>query len=152
MALSQVDTVTWYLGGGTDMEGYSAETYYTFERGTDVYSGRQANWQGKVGLMYPSDYAYTYAYGVNDQCYSDADNCDDGIPSSSWLYNGDDQWLISPYSNRADFVFVAYGTGYVRYNLYGTTSQFAVRPVVHLRSDVKLTGSGTSTDPYKIVN
>ena len=151
-ALSQVDTVTWYLGGDPNYQGHSAETYYAFERGTAVLSGRQASWEGKVGLMYPSDYAYTYAYGVDDQCYSETHHCTgvyDGTPSAGWLYNNEDQWTLSPNSDYSDSVFSVY-IGSILHS--GTGSGDMVRPVVHLRSDIELTGSGTSDDPYQIVD
>ena len=52
-----------------------ADTFYQRERGTRVYSGRQSLWEGNVGLLYPSDYLYTYAYGVDDICYQNGDKC-----------------------------------------------------------------------------
>ncbi len=48
----------WYLGGSSTIEDVTPSMFYTRERGTTVYSGRSANWTGKVGLMYPSDYGY----------------------------------------------------------------------------------------------
>ena len=149
-ALFQVDVVTWYLGGSSSNSGQSAETYYAFERGTEVESGRPTSWEGKVGLMYPSDYAYTYAYGVDDTCYKDTYNCNIGNPSTGWLFNGDHHWLLSPRSDTANYVFLADDVGRIR-NCYSDGTQRGVHPVVYLRSDIKLTGTGTSNDPYKIV-
>ena len=62
----------------------------------------------------------------------------------------DFEWLITPQSNWDGGAFGIYGGGYggMRYNVYGN---YGVRPVVHLRSDIVLTGSGTSSDPYQIV-
>ncbi len=148
-ALSQVDTVTWYLGGTFDGEGQSATSYYAFERGTTVYSGRPTNWKGKVGLMYPSDYAYTYAYGVDNTCYTDTYNCHNGTPNAGWLYNSADQWALSPRSDIAYALFFVNSRGYV--NSLSAYAQAGIRPTVHLRPDIKLTGSGTANDPYKIV-
>ena len=151
-ASNQIDTVTWYLGGTS----YNSSTHfgtgsdiYTWERGTTVYSGRPTSWSGKVGLMYPSDYVYTYAYGVDDTCYKDGYNCYTGTPSSGWLYNNDDRWTLSPTSRYSNRVFVVYSMGYVDY--YSVPNTFWVRPVVHLRSDIVLSGSGTVADPYKIL-
>ena len=151
-ALFQIDTVIWYLGGSAS-DSHSAETYYTFERGTTVYdSSRSTNFQGKVGLMYPSDYAYTYAYGVDNTCYTDTYNCRDangGNPSLGWLFNNDYQWILSPNSDHANSVFRVRYAGYVSNN--DANVQYGVRPTVYLKSDIKLTGSGTSSDPYKII-
>ena len=152
-ALSQISETIYYLGGraynSTTHYG-TTEEVYTWERGTTVYSGRPTNWTGLVGLMYPSDYAYTFANGVDVTCYSDIYNCSKGTPSSSWLYkSGTSQWTVSPYSSSAFFVFDVRSAGNVvnshAYNGYG------VRPVLYLRSDIKLQGSGGSDDPYEIV-
>ena len=152
-ALSQISETIYYLGGraynSTTHYG-TTEEVYTWERGTTVYSGRPTNWTGLVGLMYPSDYAYTFANGVDVTCYSDIYNCSKGTPSSSWLYkSGTSQWTVSPYSSSAFFVFDVRSAGNVvnshAYNGYG------VRPVLYLRSDIKLQGSGGSDDLYEIV-
>lgn len=148
-ASSQVDTVTWYLGGGSIESGLSGEDYYAFERGNEVISGRNTNWSGKVGLMYPSDYVYTYAHGVDNTCFNDGSNCNTGTPSSGWLYNSTNQSTLSPLSNILNSMFSVYRAGYVYIN--NVTNMSGVRPVVHLRSDIVLSGSGTVADPYKIL-
>ena len=152
-ALSQISEVTYYLGGSSSASGHSAQTYYAFERGTTVYSGRPTNWTGLVGLMYPSDYAYTFANGVDDTCYSNTYNCKSnsgGNPYSSWLYkSGTSQRTFSPDSSIAYFVFLVSSTGFV--NDFSATYSFGVRPVLYLRSDIKLQGSGGSDDPYVII-
>ena len=146
-ASNQVDTVTWYLGGSSTTSGQSAPTYYAFERGTTVYSGRPTSWSGKVGLMYPSDYIYTYAYGVDDTCYNDGNNCHTGTPSNGWLYNSAYQWMLSPLSGYSFGVFSVRSTGSVGSVDIANTS--GVRPVVYLKSDVAISNSkGTIEDPY----
>ena len=149
-ALSQISEVTYYLGGSSSSSGHSAQNYYAFERGTMVYSGRPPNWTGLVGLMYPSDYAYTFANGVDDTCYSNTYNCRSGTPSSSWLYkSGTSQWIVSPYSSYANLVFNVISSDHVHFNDANISN--GVRPVLYLRSDIKLQGSGGSDDPYEIV-
>ena len=152
-ALSQISESIYYLGGraynSTTHYG-TTEEVYTWERGTTVYSGRPSRRTGLVGLMYPSDYAYTFANGVDDTCYSDIYNCSKGTPSSSWLYKSNSsQWLISPFSNGANSVFYVHSTGYVLSN--SAKASNGVRPVVYLKSDIKLDGTGTSSDPYVII-
>ena len=56
-ARNMIESVVWNLGGRADGDA-TADTFYTAERGTTVYSGRPTTWTGKVGLMYPSDYGY----------------------------------------------------------------------------------------------
>ncbi len=146
-ALSQIGEAIYYLGGVSSLSGNSAETYYAFERGTSVYSGRPTNWTGLVGLMYSSDYVYTFANGVDDTCYTDINNCSSGTPRNSWLYISNSQWFISTHNSHA---LVLYGrsAGAVGNDIY---SSLQVRPVVYLKSDIKLQGSGTSDDSYEII-
>ena len=150
-ALSQISEATYYLGGSLQYSGLSATDYYNFERGTTVYIGRQTSWPGLVGLMYPSDYVYTFANGVDDTCYTDNYNCDTSTPSNSWLHKSKTlQWTISPNSNSAYFVFSVYNTGGVSSGHLAHGS-FGVAPVVYLESGIKLQGSGTSSNPYEII-
>ena len=154
-ALSQISEVTYYLGGtvynSTSHFG-TAEEIYTWERGTKVYNGRPKKWTGLVGLMYPSDYAYTFANGVDDTCYSDTNKCrsnSGGNPNSSWLYKSStNQLTVSP-SSTTYFVFGVENKGGVFYG--DTNTDRGVRPVLYLRSDIKLQGSGGSDDPYEII-
>jgi len=148
-ALSQIEDTIYYLGGTSTTSGQSAADYYTFERGEAKFNDtRSTNWTGKVGLMYPSDYAYTFAYGVDDTCYSNTYTCNNSTPASSWLYNSSNQWTLAPDSSVAYTVFGVSSTGYVNnYYAYGTNR---VRPVVYLKSDITLTGSGTVDDKYVI--
>ena len=80
-----------------------------------------------------------------------------GITSSSantgsYLYTGQDYWTMSPTNFDGGFAYVfpvwsdgsLYDYGYVAHS-------FGVRPVINLRADVELTGSGTSDDPFKVV-
>lgn len=44
----------WYLGGTANFTSSSnglVSHFYSYERGTTVYSGHSTNWTGKVGLM-----------------------------------------------------------------------------------------------------
>jgi len=153
-ALTQVADVTYYLGGG----GYNSTTHYgttpdiyTWERGVAKYNAtRSTNWAGKVGLMYPSDYGYTFAYGVDNTCYSDASNCSGSNPSSSWLFKSVGEWPQAPYSSSDRTVFLVRSTGDVNSNYANST--YGVRPVVYLKSNIVLSGSGTSDDKYQIVS
>ena len=69
---------------------------------------------------------------------------------SSYLNTGGYYWTMSPsrFNGNALVLFIYYGdnpdTGY-------SISSYGVRPVINLRSDVQLTGSGTTSDPFKVV-
>mgnify|MGYP005778395213 CR=1 FL=1 len=72
--------------------------------------------------------------------------------SSYYLYNNAHYWTMSPShyngSNGA-LVFVVYSNGYLDWNGVDW-SDFGVRPAINIRADVSLTGSGTTSDPFKV--
>ena len=72
--------------GGLSSSTGSGATYYTFERGTTIYTNRPTNWSGYVGLAYPSDYIYIFANEVDETCFNDGYNCRTAmgaVPTSS---------------------------------------------------------------------
>lgn len=86
-AKNQIGSVKWYLGNSNTGRTFSAPVAYEMERGTkrcvepadgsiNCFSDDSiVSVMDKVGLMYPSDYLYTYAYGVDDKCYGNAAEC-----------------------------------------------------------------------------
>ena len=152
----------YYLGGYGQQDNLSGSTYYSFERGTTVYSGRSTSVIQEVGLMYPSDYVYTYSNGVDNTCYTDTFDCDGSTPSSGWIYNTNTAegstskrtvWTVSPNSDNSYYAFLVDSSGYVSstyvYNTYG------VRPVVYLNSDITIDpnqGDGSENNPYRLLS
>ncbi len=167
-AKNQIDTITWKLGGTADFESSSnglASHWYTYERGTTVYEGRPTEWQGKVGLLYPSDYGYATSGGTNmnrasclaTELYNwrGADEFS-SVADASDCYNNDwllaDQWTLTPDSDVSDRVFYVDPRGHVfRSNFYPASAQSPVRPSVYLISKTSiLGGEGTLENPYEI--
>ena len=155
-AKSMIGDAKWYLGGSSTYNDVTPPMFYTRERGTTVYSGHSTSWIGKVGLMYPSDYGYATSggsstnrnsclakelYNWDSSGYSDCKNND-------WMYNGNIwQWTMSPRADDSYFVFYVYGTGDV--SNFSATDTLAGRPVVYLKSTIKvISGSGTTSSPY----
>ena len=150
----------WYLGGTSN---YTSSTngltshFYSYERGTTVYSGRDTSWVGKVGLMYPSDYGYATSGGsttdrnacLNKELYnwdsSDFSDC----KNNDWLYESSyHQWTITPRASYSSSVFNVSSTGCLDYNNARIT-RYGVRPVVFLKSSIKIVdGDGSSSNPY----
>ena len=68
-----------------------------------------------------------------------------------YLCTGQDYWTMSPYGydSAGAYMFIVYYFG----RLDGIEVSFrpGVRPVINLRSDVSLTGSGTTSAPFKVV-
>ena len=150
---SMVADTKYYLGGISEYDNLKGEDYYNFERGTTVYSGRSTSWNGKISLMYPSDYTYTYALGVDNTCYTDGDNCstdNGGTPTKGWIYNTNSnsyQWLLSPNSDSSYYAFNLYVSGRVGHGRSYYSN--CVRPSLYLVSNIKIdSGDGSEQSPY----
>ena len=74
-----------------------------------------------------------------------------GANIGSYLYTGQDYWTMTPRNFTASngaYVFTVGEDGTLYYDRVFNTN--GVRPVINLRNDVVLTGSGTVDDPFKI--
>ncbi len=147
---AMIGNAKWNLGGSFTYKGLYANDYYTFERGTTVYSGRSTEWTGKIALMYPSDYMYA---GDLSKCSKDGYNWDTdqtNCRDTSWLRNTSTvQWTLTPLSSDSDYVFGVRSSGYVSYSY--VANSYASRPILYLNSDVTITGgSGTYGNPYTL--
>ena len=145
---NMIANVTWHLGGYSSKSA-TAESFYGYERGTTVYSGRPTITTGYIGLMYPSDYGYSVlssscARTTNLGSYDTA-TC----AGQSWLYGKGYDWTISPYSSYSNLVF-GFGYGGDLYNNYARNGSGG-RPVLYLDASVyKIDGEGTLDKPYII--
>ena len=135
-------TTTTFYGGYVRLYGNTSLTP-TFEctNDSDLYTTSGSNGGNKaltypIGLITVDEVAYAgYVYGTNNTMY--------------YLHTGQDYWSMSPINYPPASVFAFGSTNYPGYttvsNLYG------VRPVINLKADIQLSGSGTSTDPYVVV-
>ena len=147
---SMIDNAVWNLGGSSEYQGLYANDYYTFERGTTVYSGRSTEWTGKIALMYPSDYMYA---GDLSKCSKDGYNWDTdqtNCRDTSWLRNtSSSQSTLTPSSMLSSDAFDVGNSGYVGYHIVAIS--YASRPVLFLTSTVHITGGeGTQSNPYTL--
>ena len=71
---------------------------------------------------------------------------------NSYLNIGKAYWTMSPcsFNGSLAYVFVVRSDGDFSGSSVNSTSH-NVRPVINIRSDVQLTGEGTTTDPFKVV-
>ena len=142
-----------YLGGksyDSTTDYGTAPDMYAWERGTTVYSGRDITWNGKIAIMYPSDYTYTYALGVNNTCYTNGYICNG--PTNGWIYNSNSnsyQFLLSANSSNPDAVFAVSSSGIIIYDYVAYS--YGVRPTLYLKSSVKIIlGDGSEQNPYQL--
>ena len=119
---------------------------------------RTTTWNGKIGLMYPSDYGYATSGGTSmnrTSCLAKElyhwNNASDCTYNDWLLKTGDVQWTVSPnaYSSLASDVFNVDDDGFF-FN-YRAYSEGVVRPSVYLISTTAiLGGEGTLENPYEI--
>ena len=154
-SLNKVAKVKWNLGGHYN-SSVSALNMYNAERGTAHISNpldgttRTNIWDGKIALIYPSDYGYA---STDPSCrgnlLSTDPNYNGYCKNENWLFNDAYQWTLSPHSGYADSVFRVYPAGNV--DDYNANDTYGVRPVLFLKSDVVIAGgTGDEKDPYKI--
>ena len=146
---SMIAEVTWYLGGYSSASA-TTESFYGYERGTTVYSGRPTTTTGYIGLMYPSDYGYSVlssscARTTNLGSYNTA-TC----TVQSWLYGKGYEWTITPFSSSSNYVFFLNFGGDLSY-ISNANRGYGGRPVLYLDASVyKIDGEGTLDKPYII--
>ena len=165
-ARSLIDDAKYYLGGrifDQQLHYGDTENVYKWERGFASYNfSRPLNWSGKVALMYPSDVYMTYAKGVNDTCYNDPYLCNNStIASTGWIYNtnypeGQESqvftWLISQGFLDISNAYYTMSQGQLYFG-HVNNGLFGVRPVIYLKSDVKImSGTGDESSPYVFYN
>ena len=138
---SMIVNAIWYLGGYSSNSA-TAEAFYGYERGT-------TEWEGKIGLMYPSDYGYSVlasscARTTNLSSYNSS-----SCAGESWLYGQGYEWTITPYSSVSRYVFLVYDNGYLYNNR--ARNGYSARPSLYLASSVYvIDGNGSMSDPYII--
>ncbi len=149
-ARGMIEEATWHLGGYSS-ESATAASFYSYERGTTVYSGRPTTATGYIGLMYPSDYGYSVlssscARTTNLGSYSKS-TCG----GQSWLLKNGYEWTMTPSSSGSGSVFYVGSHA----SLDRSTASYgrAVRPTVYLKSSVYIvSGDGSEANPYVIGN
>ena len=140
-SLNKVAKVKWNLGG-YNTSSVSALNMYNAERGTAHISNpsdgttRNNTWDGKIALIYPSDYGYA---STDPSCRGNLYNCDNAdSKANNWLFNGAYHWTLSPHSGYASVVFSVYSGGLVGNGDASLT--IGLRPVLFLKSDVVIAG------------
>ena len=180
-----IGNTLWHTGtnGTNDWKSASnglASHFYSYERSSnngkictsntncnDTVT-RTTTWNGKIGLMYPSDYGYATSGGTSmnrASClarelynWDSASDC----YNNDWIYNSSNwQWTLSPSaaSSYALYVFFVDRDGLVRNYvasagfsyINGAPDASLVRPSVYLISKTSiLGGDGTLENPYEI--
>ena len=149
---SMIGNTKYYLGGYNATLQIQKDVMYQYERkinGSTYYYGSNPNsGVGKLALMYASD----YGYAVSDECTQNLYNYNNTIcKNNNWLFKGNAEWMLPQGVSYSGYAFVLDSRGNIGVGAIVNDNQFAVRPVLYLKPDVKIiVGHGTSTDPYVI--
>ena len=161
-AQEQISSTKWYLGNTIYDNGYgNTKEVYMQERSTSVHSGNSQTWDGKIGLIYPSDYMYASSscynddskrgYGSSGSSPYDTDYRSETCKSTNWLLDTSKWfWTISPSSINADVAMNVGDTGRVS-NGSALDSIGGLRQSVYLDTNINyVSGNGTASDPFII--
>lgn len=144
----KIANVRWNLGGNKT-NGDTYLTMYGTERGIATYKDQAATFDGKIGLIYPSDYGFA----------SSLSNCIDGstklsakvCKDNNWLYKNEGYWTITPRSDKYEVWYFNLTNNY--FLSTDPSSPKAVYPSLYLKADTKILrskGNGTEGSPYII--
>ena len=142
-----VDSIKYYLGGINDARE-NLTTIYNIERSvydSNYYdSDNPANVVNYLALMYTSD----YGYAASDECTSNIiDYNSTSCKNNNWLFLGKNENLLMPAVNSGAITNIN-SNGSVLASIC-IKDKLAVRPVLYLKPNVKISGTGTTSDPYK---
>ena len=163
-AKNMIGTTKYYLGGYNDIPSITSDVMWQYERKndanrTDHYYGTNPIMQNdaskKIAIMYASDYGYAASKECTSNLYDydsvdvDSASC---ITTNNWLDKSADTWLLPQNSDISSLAFVVFSSGGVNYYDYANGGdEVAVRPVLSLSSNVKISGGeGTSQKPYTL--
>ena len=132
-----IESVVWNLGGRSS-EDATADSFYTAERGTTVYSGRPTKWTGKVGLMYPSDYGYAVLASSCGRTTNLGSYNKTACAGNNWLKSDSYQWTLTPRSSSSTIVFPVDDDGNLNY--FGASNGNGARPSIYLKSNIAIMG------------
>ena len=156
--------VEWGLGGTTVGVGNTTyEDLYKIERNIGGFTGTNINpetWEGKIGLIYPSDYGYASTVSNCPTSKLSTTTCYD----QNWLYKTYENnqkinyWTITHYSSnkRNDTKQVLYIDQKNKFIKIASTynnnnNKYYVYPSLYLKADTKiLRREGTKENPHLI--
>ena len=143
---------TWSLLSWTSSKLYLNILYEKENGEGKVYTGRPTSWTGKIALPYASDYGYAADLSLCKQTLYNYD--DSTCTANNWMYNilGTENggWLLTPSSEAPLEAWYVYKKGSV--GSFAAYSEYEATPTIYLDTKTNMSsGSGTSSNPYKLV-
>ena len=108
-------------------------------------------WNGKVALATVSEYIRSNSNKSSCGSFSLNNDNNSSCRNTNWMDTTSVYyWLtLSPNAGQSDFLLIVRSSGFVEGGLAEGLG-FEVRPALYLSSEVKLSGTGTQSDPYEL--
>ena len=120
----------------------AVKQYYLEERSSNITSGNNAYWDGKIAVLYPSDYAYAASsdnWNTLGSTYSNIMN--------NWMTN--DGSIFNRFISLDNVSELVRDGGAIK---YPNLSFQSFRPTLYLKDDVVIySGDGSYENPFKII-
>ena len=128
----------YYLG---NIDNYkNTEKIYMMERSIQNLD-KHNDWIGKVAIMYPSDYYYTFGKGYNLECFDKQKKC-----NNSWM-NINNNWFLN-FFNDINKVSNLNNNKLESSDIF---NNLKIYPVIYLKENVQIVdGNGSKSRPYKL--
>ena len=126
-------TNSWRQDQNPTLKCSQSNDYFTTNKSSD---GNKVL-QYPIGLITADEAVLAGGFGGNNN-------------ESYYLHTGNQYWTMTPYNffNSAAVMFRIYEAGFL--GTWTSSYNSGIRPVINLKADVTLSGSGTSTDPYVV--
>ena len=144
-AKSQIVSHNFSVGAGYwDSKGNTSDL-------TDqVNAENEQLWNGKVGLATATEYLRSNSNISNCRTVALINKNYNTCKSTTWMLNSANWWTMSASTFNASYAFIVNSNGSVGGSSGIVGNSYGVRPVLYLSSNVTLSGSGTSSNPYTI--
>ena len=125
--------------------------YYTNDLIDLINSENSSKWNGKVALATVSEYIRSNSNKSSCGTLNLYNMYYSSCLSTTWMYNNEDWWTLSPMSGISNISFYVDSNGAFYSSGTHVGTSHAVRPTVYLSSDIKITGgNGSQSNPYTI--
>lgn len=157
-----IDNSTWFLGGG-DFFNSTASQIYAMERSNVKYTGdnitRATSVNSKVALISSSDYGFASSICHVESTLNGSKNLsnynDESCTSSNWMFTSLPSWFLNPFPYESNYALALGSDGSLTCGQYGYDCNVVmtnnIRPSLYLKSNIKISGTGTNSNPYKII-
>ena len=126
---------------------------YNNNMSMQVTNENSNKWYGNIALPTVSEYIRTNSNKSSCGTFSLINDNYSSCVNTGWMdiTSANYWWTLTPFSGYSSAVFYVSLNGYVdSYEYFANTEYGAVRPALFLSSEVKLSGSGTQSDPYVV--